>query len=189
MTSTETHHRLVVVGTSGSGKTTLAHGISERLRIPRVELDALNWEPDWIQAPVDVFRARVEEATRGNTWVVDGNYGKARDIIWGRAELVVWLDYPLWVVLWQLFKRSARRLFTREELWSGNRERWQDHLGRDSLFLWAITSHAGHRQYPEIVRTQYPHLQLVRLRSPREARQWLNALASTPGDPLQVGRI
>ncbi|MEW5719873.1 MAG: AAA family ATPase, partial [Chloroflexota bacterium] len=72
--------RVAVVGTTGSGKTTLARELAHRLGYPHVELDALHWEPNWGEAPRDVFRARVDAALRGDCWVIDGNYGKARDI-------------------------------------------------------------------------------------------------------------
>ena len=166
--------RVVVVGTTGSGKTTLAERLAQILRVPHIELDALHWEPNWVPAPLEVFRARVQQVVSEEAWVVDGNYGKGRDLVWARAQMIVWLDYPLALVLWQLLKRTARRVRTKEELWSGNRERWQEHFGRDSLFIWAITSHASHRRYPDIARNEYPHLEFVRLRSPREAEAWLN---------------
>ncbi|WP_423226670.1 AAA family ATPase, partial [Candidatus Amarolinea aalborgensis] len=49
--------RIVVVGTSGSGKTTLARRLALALGIPHIELDALHWEANWQEAPVEVFRA------------------------------------------------------------------------------------------------------------------------------------
>src|SRR5205823_6990985 len=101
--------RIVVVGSTGSGKTTLASQLARRLALPHVELDALHWEPNWTMAPLDRFRQRVEEALNGEGWVVDGGYGKVRDIVWGRAETLVWLDYGLPVILWRLLKRTLRR--------------------------------------------------------------------------------
>jgi adenylate kinase family enzyme len=94
--------RISVVGTSGSGKTTLARHIAQRLAIPHVELDKLHWEPNWIEVPDDVMRERVSQALASNTWVVDGNYSLVSDIVWGKADTVVWLDYPLWLVMKQL---------------------------------------------------------------------------------------
>ena len=88
-----------------------------------VELDALNWEPNWTTAPTDVFRRRVTEAVRGDRWIVDGNYSDVRDVVWSRATALVWLDYSLARTLGRLFWRTFRRVFTREDLWSGNRER------------------------------------------------------------------
>src|SRR5262245_15322132 len=71
-------YRISVVGTSGSGKTTFANKLAGILRIPHVELDALHWESDWVEAPRDVFRSRVREAVQADRWVVDGNYSKGR---------------------------------------------------------------------------------------------------------------
>jgi adenylate kinase family enzyme len=172
--------RVAVVGASGAGKTTFAKALSARLVCPCVELDALHWEPNWRMAELDVFRQRVTDATAGVRWVTDGSYSKVRDVVWTRADTLVWLDYPLAVIFARLFRRTATRLITREELWGGNRERLRDHFGRDSLFLWTIHQHRRNRvRYPEaLAEPAHAHLQLVHLRSPREASRWLAAIPS-----------
>ena len=177
--------RVAVVGTSGSGKTTLARALAARLACPHVEMDALHWEPNWTMAELDVFRQRVADATAGESWVIDGSYSKVRDVVWGRADTLVWLDYPLALVLARLFRRTARRLVTREELWGGNRERLREHLSRDSLFLWAVQQHRRNKhRYPEaLAEPAYAHLHLVRHRSPREAARWLAAVTPTRDAP------
>jgi adenylate kinase family enzyme len=168
--------RIVVVGTTGSGKTTLAGELARRLALPHVELDALHWEPNWTEAPLERFRQRTDEAIRGDGWVVDGNYSKVRDLVWGRAELLVWLDFPLPVIMGRLVRRIVRRVITQEELWNGNRERLRDHLfTRDSLLLWALQSYRRKRRtYPPLfTQPEYRHLAVVRFRSPRAAKEWL----------------
>ena len=50
--------RIVVVGVTGSGKSTLARQLAERYGVRHVELDALNWEANWVPAPTEVLRAR-----------------------------------------------------------------------------------------------------------------------------------
>jgi adenylate kinase family enzyme len=175
--------RIAVVGTTGSGKTTLARGLSLRLELPHVELDALYWEPNWTEAPVDLFRRRAEEALAGSGWVVDGNYGKVRDIVWGRAELLVWLDYALPVIVQRLVSRTLRRVITREVLWNGNQERWRDLLfSRDALWLWALKSYRRkRREYPVLFdRAEYRHLVVVRLRSPGDCQRWLSSVERSP---------
>ena len=170
--------RIAVIGTTGSGKTTLARRISERLGIPHIELDALHWEPNWGETPLGVFRDRVDRALRGDAWVIDGNYSKVRDIIWLRADTIVWIDYALLRILWQLIWRTVRRIVTREKLWNGNREHWDALFSRQSLIVWALNTHPRHRhEYPALVtRPEYAHLKLVQLRSPRETRVWLAGL-------------
>ena len=167
--------RIVVVGVSGSGKTTLARALSQRFGIPHVELDALHWEPNWTMAATELFRTRVATAAAHHTWVIDGNYSKARDLIWPRATTLVWLDYPLWLILARLVRRTARRVVSRELLWGTNRERLADVLSRDSLFLWALNSQPRQRRdYPRLLSSpELAHLQVIRLRSPRETAAWL----------------
>lgn len=175
--------RIIVIGTTGSGKTTTARAIAARLGIPHVELDALNWGSNWTEAPREIFRQRVTEAVAGDTWVVDGNYSKSRDIVWPRADTVVWLDLSLWVILWRLFRRTIARTLTREELWSGNRERLRTaFLSRDSIFVWALQTYGRRRRsYPLLLsRPEHAHLTIVRLRSPRAASSWLSALDHAP---------
>lgn len=173
--------RIVVSGTTGSGKTTLAHEIAAIIGAPHVELDALHWEPNWTEAEAAVFRARVAEATAGERWVVDGNYAMVRDLTWGRAELLVWLDYPIGRIFWQLLCRTSRRVVTREELWQGNRERLRTaFFSRDSLFVWALQTHWKRRRTypPQLREPAHAHLRVVRIRSPRALRAFMSALRS-----------
>ncbi len=171
--------RIAIVGTTGSGKTTLARQLAERLNLRHVELDALHWGPNWTEPPPDEFRQRVSAALNGQCWVVDGNYGKARDIIWGQADCLIWLDYSLPLIWSRLFRRAMHRIRHQEELWGGNRESWRGQFfSRDSLFLFALTSRRRHhRDYPELLaRPEYAHLQVYRQRSPRETEHWLQAV-------------
>lgn len=168
--------RVVVVGATGSGKSTLAAELARRLGCPHAELDALHWEQGWTEADERVFRERADAATSGDSWVVDGNYSKVRDITWARGETLVWLDYPLYQVIWRLLKRTLVRTLGGQELWNGNRERFADQfLSKKSLFLWAWQTHPLMRQrYPEVLeQPEYAHLKLVRLRSPRETERWV----------------
>lgn len=168
--------RIVVVGTSGSGKTTLARQLGVLLGIPSVELDSLHWEPNWTMASLSVFRERVDSALGGDAWVVDGNYSKVRDLTWGRADTVVWLDYKLWVIMTRLFYRTFTRILSREELWNGNRERLKEALfSKDSILLWALqTYRKNRRRYIELTnQPEYAHLSVVHLHSPQATRVWL----------------
>jgi adenylate kinase family enzyme len=167
--------RICVSGDTGSGKTTLARRLAAITGAVHVELDSLYHGPNWTPAEDDVFRARVLDRTSPDAWVTDGNYQTVRDLTWGRAELLIWLDYALWRKGWRLFWRCMRRGVRQEELWNGNRESLRTHfLTKDSLFVWLLKTHWRRRRlYPERI-AEYPQLRVVRLRSPRELERWLS---------------
>jgi adenylate kinase family enzyme len=180
MLSSTCGQRIAVVGTTGSGKTTLARQISQRLIIVHVELDALYWEPNWTPALTGRLRERITQALTGNQWVVDGNYSIVRDIVWHRADTVVWLDYPLPIIMSRLLQRTWRRVVLQEELWNGNRETWQTTFSRDSILLWALQTYRKNRNTYSTLITQpeYSHLQVVHLQSPKTADAWLAKLTT-----------
>lgn len=170
-------NRIAIVGTTGSGKSTLGERLAARLDVPFVDLDALNWGPGWTPSPVPGFRRRAAAALSGERWVVAGNYRELRDIVWGAADTLVWLDFPLPLVLWRLLRRTLRRVVTQEELWGGNRERLRAQFAsRDSLFLYALRTHyRRRREFPaDLNRPEFAHLRIMRFRRPAEVDHWLD---------------
>jgi adenylate kinase family enzyme len=168
--------RIAVIGVTGSGKTTLATRLANMLGIPHVELDGLNWQPGWQPTEPEVFRQRVERALDCQAWVVDGNYSEVRDIVWRRADTLIWLDYPLELSFLRLTLRSFQRLFKRTILWNGNRESFKNlFLSKDSLFLYIFKSYRKHqRHYPQFLKTkEFAHLRLIRIRNPNQLADWL----------------
>jgi len=181
--------RVSVVGSTGSGKTTFARALASILGVPRVELDALNWGLNWTPVDDATFRQQVDAATSGDAWVVDGNYGGrgARDIIWPRADTVVWLDPPLAVSLVRLWRRSVGRIRSHEELWSGNRETFRNtFLSRDSLFLWALKSYGRRKRiYRDLLaRPENAHLDVHRFTRAADADRWLDAQREQTGSRI-----
>jgi adenylate kinase family enzyme len=178
--------RISVVGTSGAGKSTLARAISERLGIPHVELDAIHHQPGWESLPVPEFRAAVEDVVAGDAWVVDGNYlNKLGDLVWLRADAVVWIDPPRARVMWQVVRRTLLRVLLRQELWNGNRERWSEVLTLDpqrSIVVWAWTTYRSNRERFATAQADpaYRDVRFVRLRTRREVAAFLRGLDATP---------
>jgi adenylate kinase family enzyme len=165
--------RVSVVGNTGSGKTTLAAALGRAMGVPHLELDSVFHQPDWEPLDRDEFRRRVGEYVAADRWVVDGNYSSVRDLVWGRADTVVWLDLSRSRVMRQILWRTIRRAALRKELWNGNRERWANLFTADpqeSVVAWAWTRHRVYRErYQAASRDPAnAHLNFVRVRSPRE---------------------
>lgn len=172
------YKRILVIGTTSSGKSTLANRIAEKISADFIELDSLHWEPNWVEAPDELFREYVEKATSSQVWVVAGNYHVVRDIIWPRAEAIIWLDYPFHIVFWRLLTRTIRRLMRREKLFSGNVENGWMHLklwSQESLFHWLFKTYwRRKREYPMLFALpENRHLQVIHFKRPKEAEDWL----------------
>jgi hypothetical protein len=78
--------RISVVGVSGAGRSTVARMAAARLGVPCIELDAIHHGPNWTEIPISELRRIVTELVAGETWVIDGNYRKVRDLIWGASD-------------------------------------------------------------------------------------------------------
>lgn len=175
------YQRVSVIGVTSSGKSTLAEKLAQRFDLSYIELDALNWEPNWQAAPLEVFRARVAKATQAPKWIVAGNYHVVRDLIWPGAEAVIWLDYSLGRVLWQLTRRSFKRWWTRELLWGTNYEPFWIHLkfwSTDSLYHWLFKTYwRRKREYPLLLsQPEHQHLKLLRFTHRDQTEEWLKSL-------------
>jgi adenylate kinase family enzyme len=170
--------RIVVIGTTSAGKSTLAKILAEKMCGDFIELDALHWEPDWVEAKLEVFRERVETATSSQVWVVAGNYHVVRDLVWSKADAVIWLDYSFPLIFWRLLTRTIRRWTTQEELWNGNREQFWGHFkiwSEESLFHWLFKSYwRRKREIPKLLAVpEYSHLKVIHFLKPKEADAWL----------------
>jgi len=182
--------RVNVVGISGSGKTRFAQALACRLGVPHIELDALHHGPNWAEASAAELRERVEAAMAAATdgSVIDGHYGrKLGDLVVGQADTLVWLDFPLHLVLPRLWRRTWGRILRREELWNGNRESIRTaFLIKDSLFAWTIKRYPQVRiEIPQIL-ARHPHLRAVRLRTPREVERFLAEVRKWAGKPIPL---
>lgn len=177
--------RVSVVGSgSGAGKTTFARAFARHTGLPFIELDAIHWQQgDWVMPDREIFRARVDEATRGDAWVADGNYSASRDIVWSRADTVVWLDLPPALMLWRTVRRTVIRSVQGEVLWGGNRETlWNAFVGKDALIPYFLRTYRGRQRRfeHELASPENAHLRIHRFRSSAEAERWLR---STPAGP------
>lgn len=170
--------RILILGRTGSGKTTLARELAAALGVPHVELDSLYFGPEFSRAPLSLLRERTSAAITADRWVTDGNKRAVRDLVWPRADTIIWLDYTLYVTFWRLAKRARTRTSTiRAQAAQTDRRTGplKQMLAAARGVLTALMSHRGQRrEYPRLfAQPANQHLAVARLRSPRATSQWL----------------
>ncbi len=137
--------RILVMGPPGSGKSTLARIIGQSLKLPVVHLDALFWNPGWVQPEASEFRDKVATAALQDNWVMDGDYTACLDLRLQRADTAIWLDLPRSVyfprALWRSIKNYGRE---RDDVGIGNRERFEFAFFRD--WVWTYPTRARAKQ-------------------------------------------
>lgn len=173
--------RVLVAGSTGAGKTTLARAIAGRFAIPFHEMDALAIVgPHWEENPR--LLEEVSRISSGSSWIFDSfGYPQVRDLLWSRADTVVWLDYSRPVIMRRILRRSAARTLLRRRIFGGNIETLGDWFKADHPAWWAWSQHA-HRRVDIAVRCADPRfapLDVIHLATPQEARLWLNDTTAT----------
>jgi adenylate kinase family enzyme len=177
--------RVSVVGNSGSGKTTVARELAAVLDVPLLELDSIFHLPGWTELPADEFRARVAGFVSGDGWVVDGNYSTVRLLVWARADTVVWVDPSHPVVMARVVRRTLRRVFTREELWNGNREPWSNLFSWErSIVAWSWSQRRKYRDRYSTAMSdpEWSDIRFVPVRTRVDRRRLLVAASGRAGE-------
>lgn len=99
------YNRISIVGGSGSGKSTLCNILSKELGLPAIHLDAINYEPNWVEIDKTERDNIIFSKTQDDKWVIDGNYNKTLKERFDKADLIIWLDYSTLKQLHGILKR------------------------------------------------------------------------------------
>ncbi len=168
--------KIVIVGSSGSGKTTFGRKLADVTGIPRYEIDAMFWKPDWVQTTDEEFRPLVDNATTGESWIIDGNYKRVQDLTIGRADTVIWLDYSLPRVMYRVILRTIKRYFDQKPLWHNNRESLRMVFSKDSIILYTLTHFKLKRRwYNKIIDEKlFPNAEFIQIRNRKEEREFFD---------------
>lgn len=166
--------RLVIVGCAGSGKSSLGRALGEALGLPVIERDALG------KLGSVAYVDAIAEMAASEHWILDGAPYFAEDLVYRRADTIVALDYPRWLVMARVVRRTVGVEFLGRSSGAHRREG----IGRaitdaEHPVRWAWTSHrARHAEIAGLV-TSGLSAEVKVFGAPRDATGWLGSLAKT----------
>ncbi len=169
--------RVLIYAVTGSGKTTLARRMGEAIGLPWHSVDdEIGWLPDWVQTPIEEQHRLAAMICAQDAWILDTAYESWRGLVLDRAELIVALDYPRWVSLSRLLRRTAGRVIDRREVCNGNRETLRQVFSPDSIIAWHFTSFTHKRRQIAAWVADPAAPAVRRFTRPAELERWLGAL-------------
>ncbi len=137
------NRKIIITGVTCSGKTVLGKKISKKLSIPQIDLDEINFLPNWIEKDRKQFVDDVNAETNlRDEWIITGGYQTLlKDSIWKEASTIIWLNYPLGLVVHRFFMRTSKRILFKEKCCGDNYETIGKTFSRDSLFFWIFKTY------------------------------------------------
>ena len=104
--------KIAVIGYTGSGKSVLAAKLGKIIGCPVLHLDKLQFEAGWKErgeAEGKMLCEQFLEENKDRGLVIDGNYEKfCQKRRMKEADLIIFMDYPRWICLWQALRRYYR---------------------------------------------------------------------------------
>jgi adenylate kinase family enzyme len=167
--------KFLIIGCGGSGKSTLSRQLGNILNLEVIHLDSLYWHPGWVETPQPEWQQIVQESIEQKSWIMDGNYSGTLDIRLLAADTIIFLDFPRFLCLWRVIKRSWQyRGKTRPDMGYGCPERldweflkwvWTYRQRRRSAILKKLSQVATEKK-------------VIILRSPSDVKQFLQNISS-----------
>jgi adenylate kinase family enzyme len=127
--------KITIVGSPGAGKSTLSRKLGEITGIDIFHLDKLFWKPGWVSTTKEELAEKVQKIVCNDSWIIDGNYNDTMKQRFCAADTIIFLDFPLWMCLWGIFRRRwmyAGR--TRPDMTEGCKEKLDC-----EFILWVLT--------------------------------------------------
>lgn len=97
--------KIMVIGCCGSGKSTLSKKLAQKLNLPLVHLDMLNWCGNWECIPQQAFDDLLLAELQKEAWIIEGNYNRTIELRLQYCDTVIYLDYPRLTCLLGVLKR------------------------------------------------------------------------------------
>lgn len=109
MEMTSTPKRIMIIGQPGSGKSTLAARLGDVTDLPVYHIDKeVHWLPNWVERDRADKARLCAEIHAKDEWIFEGGHSSTWQERLARADMLIWLDVPLWLRYWRVIKRRVQ---------------------------------------------------------------------------------
>lgn len=161
-------NKIVVVGVSATGKSTFTRKLAQKIKVFPVFVDAIMWKPGWNYIGDEETAKKLIEISDGSQWIIEGYLVEgAKEIIFNRADSIIYLDYsPIVAVLRYIKRYWKHRVNPRTEL-----------DGSPEKFSWKMLKRIWQKREVMTLdkfldRSEF-NSKVTRLHSPKETRLFL----------------
>lgn len=162
----------MIIGCCGSGKTTLAKKLSNKLNLPLIHLDKLNWRDNWQNISKEEFDDLLWAEVVKPTWIIDGNYERTIPLRLKYCDTVIYMDYSRISCLYGVIKRVVMGYGkSRPDMGGYCPERFDFDFIK---FVWNFNKNNRKRYYD--ILSSKEDIQVIILRNRRQAAHFLQGL-------------
>lgn len=156
-----------VIGAPGTGKTTFSNKLSTIINSPVFHLDDLYWIENWERNDIDEFRKSVKNCVTNSSWIIDGYYPEASDIVEEYCNNIILLHLPKHIIVFRIIKRSILGALFNKSVCGKNKESIHRLFGKNGLIKYAM------KQY-DFYRNKINQKNIILLRNKTEIKNYLD---------------
>ncbi|MGB4594849.1 MAG: hypothetical protein WBI14_02975 [Anaerolineaceae bacterium] len=165
--------KISIIGCGGTGKSTLARQLGQITGLPVVHLDRIFWKPNWQSISREEMNHRIQEQIANPAWIIDGNYSITMPGRLEASDVVIFLDFPRGIALYNVLKRRlVYHNRSRLDMADGCKEKID---GEFLKWIWNFNKTHRSRYYQTLAVSGKP---VVILESHRQVKRFVDSLKS-----------
>jgi len=108
------YRKIHIIGAPGSGKTFCSIKLQELIKLRAYDLDQIFWQHNknaYIRSSEELRSGKLNQVLSQESWIIEGVYYKWLADAFRDADLIVFLNPPVLLRQWRIFKRFLKRKF------------------------------------------------------------------------------
>lgn len=171
--------RIAIIGNAGSGKSVLAQKLHTRTKLPLYHLDKYFWQPGWQHPNLEEYKKIHDALCDKEAWIIEGMNFRCLEYRLQRAELIIFLDIPRYICIWQVIKRTWK-YYGKETPSSapGCAERFNWKFVKFLVWIWNFPNYLADRKALELLKKYADQKKIYRLKSKKEIDEFVYIIKS-----------